>query len=125
VSDVHYLDVEDLLLFTRALGAGPVRDVGLLESAVARPRTTVFGDDAYPTLELKSAALLHSICQNRALVDGNKRLALLATITFLRANGHPAQMTQDQAFTLVMRVAEGSADVEEIAPVLAEATEPR
>lgn len=113
--EIEFLDLEELLLLTKRLGAGPVRDPGLLESAVARPRTSVFGEDAYPTLELKAAALLHSICRNHALVDGNKRLALLATAGFLRLNGHPFRMSQDAAFELVMAVAEGTLDVPDIA----------
>jgi death on curing protein len=118
VSDTRFLGLEDLLVFTRLLGAGPVRDPGLLDSAAARCRATVFGQDAYPTLETKAAALMHSICRNHALVDGNKRLALLATVTFLRLNDHPFPFSNDEAFDLVMRVAEGSADVEEIAAAL-------
>lgn len=112
---IDYLDLEDLLALTKKLGAGPVRDLGLLDSAVARARSSAFGVDAYPTLELKAAALLHSICRNHALVDGNKRLALLASVTFLRANGAAFTLTQDEAFELVMAVAEGSLDVPEIA----------
>lgn len=118
MTEVSYLDLEDLLIFTRLLGAGPVRDPGLLESAAARPRTSLFGEDAYPTVEEKAAALLHSICKNHALVDGNKRLALLATITFLRANGRRAVLSQDEAFALVMSVAEGAAEMPEIVAVL-------
>jgi death-on-curing protein len=85
----------------------------------------VFGEDAYPTLNLKAAALLHSSCRNDALVDGNKRLAWLAATVFLDLNSVMVTLSDDQAFELVMRVAEGSADVEHIAAVLAEATEPR
>jgi death-on-curing protein len=118
VTAIEYLELEDLLLFTDLLGAGPVRDLGLLDSAVARARSSAFGQDAYPTLELKAGALMHSICRNHALVDGNKRLSLLATATFLRANGHPFRLSNDEAFELVMRVAEGTADVEEIAAAL-------
>ena len=77
--------------------------------------TSVFGEDAYPTLELKAAALMHSICKNQALVDGNKRLALLATAAFLRLNGHPFTLSQEEAFDLAMAVAEGSLDVADIA----------
>jgi death-on-curing protein len=112
---VEYLTVEDLLLLTKMLGAGPVRDVGLLDAAAGRVRSSVFGQDAYPTVELKAAALLHSVCGNHALVDGNKRLGLLATVTFLRINGHRFNLTQDQAFDLVWAVAEGRLDVPEIA----------
>ncbi len=113
-----YLDLEALLLLTRKLGAGPVRDPGLLDSAAARPRSSVFGEDAYSTIELKAAALLHSICRNHALVDGNERLAWLAAVSFLGLNGHDVLLTDEEAFDLVMRVAEGNADVEEIAATL-------
>jgi death on curing protein len=118
VTEVDHLDLEDLLVLTRMLGAGPVRDVGLLDSATARARSTAFGQDAYPTIELKAAALIHSICRSHALVDGNRRLALLAGVTFLRANGRRVALSQDEAFDLIMRVAEGSADVPDIAASL-------
>jgi len=120
MTEVEYLDLDDLLVLTKALGAGPVRDPGLLDSAAARARSTVFGDDAYPTLELKAAAIIHSICRNHALVDGNKRLALVAGLTFLRANVVRNALSQDNAFDLIMRVAEGSADVPDIAAYLAQ-----
>ena len=119
MAEVEYLDLEDLLVLTRALGAGPVRDAGLLDAAAARARSTVFGADTYPTIELKAAALIHSICRNHALVDGNKRLALVAGLTFLRANGVRHALSQDDAFDLIMRVAEGSDDVADIAAYLA------
>jgi death on curing protein len=115
VSDVEYLELDDLLALVRALGAGPVRDVGLLDSAAARPRATVFGEPAYPTLPLRAAALLHSLVGNPALVDGNKRLGWLATVVFLDLNGSEPELSDDAAFELVMDVAAGSADVEEIA----------
>ena len=79
-----YLELEDLLhVATRTLEAPPeIRDVGLLESTVARPRAIAFGEAAYPTIHQKAAALVHSLARNHALVDGNKRLALAATIAF-------------------------------------------
>lgn len=101
---------------TRALGAGPVRDVGLLDSAATRPRSTVFGELAYPTVPLQAAALLHSIACNHPLVDGNKRLAWLSTVVVLRLNDHDVDLTHDEAFQLVMDVASGSLrDVPDIA----------
>lgn len=115
MTEVEYLDLEDLLGLTRALGAGPVRDIGLLDSAAARPRAQAFGQDAYQTLELKAAALLHSVVGNHALVDGNKRLGWLATAVFLDLNGHAPDLDDDAAFTLVMDVAAGGGDVEAIA----------
>lgn len=125
MSAVEYLTLEDLLELVRALQAGPVRDVGLLDAAAARPASSAFGEDAYPTLELKAAALLHSIVRNHALVDGNKRLALLAAAVFLDVNGRLITLDDDAAFDLVMDAAQGHLDVEEIAERLAAGTESR
>ena len=115
VREVEYVDLDDLVALVRRLGAGPVRDLGLLDSAAARPRSTAFGQDAYPSLELKAAAVLHSLARNHPLVDGNKRLAWLATVVFLDLNDHPVDIDDDEAFDLVMDVATGSLEVEEIA----------
>lgn len=107
-----YLTLPELLHVAEwALGCAPlVRDHGLLESALARPRTVVFGEEAYPDLEQKAAALLHSVVSNHALVDGNKRLALAATIAFLGVNGRRLILTNDQAYQLIMEVAAGELD---------------
>jgi death-on-curing protein len=115
VTEVEYLDLEDLLGLVRVLGAGPVADLGLLDSAVGRPRSSAFGEEAYRTLDLKATALLHSLARNHPLVDGNKRLAWLATAVFLDINGHAPDLEDDAAFELVMDVAAGAADVNEIA----------
>ena len=119
MSDPVYLTIEDLLGLVRALHAGPVRDLGLLDAAGARPRSSVFGEDAYATIELKTAALLHSLVRNHALVDGNKRIAWLAAVVFLDLNGYRSSLNQDQAFALVMSAAIGEIDVPEIATALA------
>ena len=84
-----------------------VRDFGLLESALARPPTTVLGQDAYPTVHLKAAALLHSVCTNHALVDGNERLAWAVTAVFLVLNGERIRTDQDAVFDLVIAVSGG------------------
>jgi len=103
-----------------------VRDYGLLEAALDRPRATAFGKDAYPGLAAKAAALLHSIARNRALTGGNKRLALAAVIAFCGLNGRRLTLTNDQAYDLVMSVAAGQLDtVGAIAAVLQNATQPR
>lgn len=115
MTQVEHLDLEDLLRLVRALGAGPVRDLGLLDSASARPRSSAFGQDAYPTLDLKAAALLHSLAHNHPLVDGNKRLAWLATVVFLDLNSCAPQLTHEAAFDLVLDVAERTLDVTQIA----------
>ena len=114
MTEVEYLTLEDLLGLVRRLGVGPVRDLGLLDAAVVRPRSSAFGEDAYPTLRLKAAALLHSIVTSHALVDGNKRLGWLATTVFLDTNGAPVELSDDDAFQLVLAVAEGTLDVEDI-----------
>jgi death-on-curing protein len=105
VNEVEYLDLEDVLRMVRALGIGPVRDVGLLDSAVMRPRSSAFREDSYPTLELKAAALLHSLTNNHALLDGNKRIAWLATVVFCDLNGVEPGLTDDEAFELVWEIA--------------------
>lgn len=110
----RFLDVEDLLALIRDLGAGPVRDLGLLHAAAARPRASLFGEDAYPTLALKGAALLHSLVPNHALVDGNKRIGFLACLVFLDLNGVEVDVSDDEAFAVVMDVATGVADLAEI-----------
>lgn len=115
MTQVEYLDLEDLLGLVRTLGVGPVRDVGLLDAACARPRSTALGRYAYPTMEQKAAALLHSLVRNHALIDGNKRLGWLAAAVFLDLHRAPPELTDDEAFGLVMSVAEGTLDVDEIA----------
>ena len=112
-----YLDLDDLLhVAARTLGAVQVRDAGLLESALARPRSTAFGEDAYPSIHGKAAALLHSLARNHALVDGNKRLALAGTIAFYGLNGFRLSLSNDEAYELVIAVASGELDdVEAIA----------
>jgi len=109
-----YLSLEDLLDLVQALGAGPVRDLGLLDSACHRPRAAFFGQDAYPTLAGKAAALMHSLAGNHPLVDGNKRLALLATAVFLRINGYRLDLADDEAFDLTFSVAAGQLDADGI-----------
>ena len=123
-----FLDLEDLLhVAERVLGIAPVvRDHGLLESALGRPQTSAFGEDAYPGIHEKAAALLHSLARNHALVDGNKRLALAATIAFYGMNGLRLTLTNDEAYDLVMSVATGALDdVPDIAAALERGTAPR
>jgi death-on-curing protein len=117
----EYIDLDDLLDIAReAVGEDAVvGDYGLLESALARPRTSVFGRDAYPDLHLKAAALLHSLARNHALVDGNKRLAWTACRTFLAINGQWISAPENERFEFVIGVATGAlADLENIAEQL-------
>jgi death on curing protein len=124
---VEYLDVDDLVrLASRLLGdPPPIRDIGLLGSAAARPATTAFGEDAYPDLWTKAAALLQSIIKNHALVDGDKRLGWLATSVFLEINGLPVTSTSnDDVCDLVVAVAAGNLGVDEIAAGLRRISRP-
>ncbi len=123
-----YLTLPELLhVAERTLGSQVgVRDHGLLESALARPRASVFGEDAYPCLTGKAAALLHSLARNHALVDGNKRLALAGVVAFYGMNGLRLRLSNEQAYDLVMAIATGDLDdVPSIAHRLGEASAPR
>ena len=124
-----YLTLPELLhVADRVLGPGEyqVRDYGLLEAALARPRATAFGQDAYPDLDAKAAALLHSVSRNHALIDGNKRLSLSSAIAFYGLNGRRFTLTNDAAYDLFISVAAGNLDsVEDIAAALSGATQPR
>jgi death-on-curing protein len=114
----EYLDLDDLLEIAHEAVSRQVvvGDYGLLESALARPRASVFGEDAYPDLHLKAAALLHSLARNHALVDGNKRLAWTACRTFLAINGQWISAPEDDRFDFVISVATGAQpDLVEIA----------
>ena len=125
----RYLSTGDVLAVAEDLlgsGAARIRDVGLLQSAVARPQTTVFGADAYPSLMGKAAALLHSLAANHALVDGNKRTALVSTLLFLEINEvHSGHLDEDSGEALVLAVARGQmTDADEIAARLSELISP-
>lgn len=118
---IEYLDLDDLLLLATALlgDPPPVRDLGLLSAAIARPRASAFGEDAYPEVWSKAAALLHSLVKNHALVDGNKRLGWLACAVFLDLDGiDPTTVSNDEVVDLVMRVAAEPIDVPEVASEL-------
>ena len=114
---VEYLDAEDLVDLARMLlgDPPPIRDMGLLGSAAARPQTTVFGEDAYPDIWTKAAALLQSVVKNHPLIDGNKRLGWLSTAVFLELNGFATQhATNDDVYEFVIGIAAGAGTIEEI-----------
>jgi death on curing protein len=115
---VRYLSAEDVLALARRIGEPRPRDVGLVASAVARPRTSVFGEDAYPDLHTKSAALLHSLARNHAFVDGNKRVAWLSMGAFYWINGMLLDAPDDPAYDLVIDAASGQVDAPHIAKAL-------
>ncbi|MCP2165461.1 type II toxin-antitoxin system death-on-curing family toxin [Goodfellowiella coeruleoviolacea] len=117
----NYLDAGDLLILATAATDGDllIRDLGLLDSAAHRPRSTVLGVEAYDTLWLKAAALMDSIVRARPLVQGNWRLGWVAAVTFCDINGWWVDADEDAALTLVREVARGHVEVPEAAGRLA------
>lgn len=112
----RYLDVDQFLELAEVAVGVPVvvHDVGLLLSALGRPRATVFGEEAYPTLAGKAAALLESLARNHALIDGNKRSAFMALLVFAELNDHLLTVPEEEAVPLVLAVAQGQMTQEEI-----------
>jgi death-on-curing protein len=121
-----FLDADDIVNLNRKVlgGTAALRDRGLLESAAARPKASAFGEDAYPTITEKAAALLHSLALNHAFVDGNKRTATLAMMTFLELNQVRVNWDREEAIEFIIAVAEGKHDVPAIAAWLEANTEP-
>jgi death on curing protein len=122
----RYLTVDELIYINEILpgndqihkilkGKQKVRDMGLLEAAAARPLQTVFGEDAYPTLPEKIAALVHSVARNHPFADGNKRTATVAAIFMLQVNGLRPVWDEKQALTHIIAVAEGQEDAADFA----------
>jgi death-on-curing protein len=111
----HLTEADLLEIALGVVGDVTVRDRGLLASAAARPQSSAFGEDAYPTFAAKAAALMHSIARNHALVDGNKRLAWAATRIFCLLNRRDLNFGVDGAEALVVAVARGDLEVDEIA----------
>lgn len=113
---IDFLDFHDVLEIAGALIPNlQIRDEGLIKSAVERPRTTVFGKDAYPSFDEKAAALLHSLARNHPLIDGNKRIAWSATRAFCLLNDRDIHLDVDEAEELILQAARGEIDVPEIA----------
>lgn len=111
---IQYLEPEQAHAVINKLGLH-IRDEGLLYSALARPSASMGGFDAYPSLEQKAAALMSSLAQNHALFDGNKRVSLILTFTFVHLNGFRVTFTNHEAFDLVIAVAQGQVTLAEIA----------
>jgi death-on-curing protein len=117
----EYLELDDLIVIATALlgNPPPIRDIGFLSAAVARPQATAFGEDAYADSWTKAAALVQSLLKSHAPVDGNKRLAWVATATFLEINGiRVTHVDNDTVERLVYGLASGHEDVDETAEKL-------
>ena len=117
---VEYLSIGQLLALhaqqLRRYGGGTgVRNRGALESALARPAATFGGEDLYPDIADKAAALMHSLALNHPFVDGNKRVAAFSAIVFAESNGHEFLATPDDLVKTTLAVAEGKMAVEALA----------
>lgn len=115
---IEYLSLKDVLALIDDLKVGPIRDVGLLDSAVHRPQATVFGADAYPELDQKAAVLLESLVRNHALIDGNKRIGWLATVVFYGLSNIELEAPDDDAYDLVIAIVSGAVSYEDAAALL-------
>ncbi|GAA4775707.1 hypothetical protein GCM10023329_25450 [Streptomyces sanyensis] len=123
MTEVRHVQIDEILTIARTVnGTGhSVRDMGLLVSAIERPRTHVFGVELYPALHEKAAAPLHSVARNHALIDGNKRTAWLGMRVFLRFNGAgTAPPPVSVAGPFVERVAQDGVDLPVIAQCLSD-----
>jgi len=127
MTEIRYLNVVELIIINEELigGRSQLRDVDLLESAVLRPMTSAFGEDAYVSIHDKAAALFHSLSRNHAFVDGNKRTSVLATILFLEWNGYTVTWNPEQALEFVLQVAQGATDWDVISAWLQANSQPR
>ncbi|BAY87068.1 death-on-curing family protein [Calothrix parasitica NIES-267] len=103
-------------------GTAGVRDEGLLESALAQPQATFFGEYLHPTIYEQAAAYLYHIAKNHPFIDCNKRTAFAVMDTFLRINGFILNTDNEETYILVLKVAEGSMDKKEIAQYLEQNT---
>lgn len=124
---MKYLSVKDVLLLHNMAvdesgGSHGLRDLGLLESAVARPQASFGGQDLYPNIFLKSGVLIHGILRNHPFVDGNKRTAMYSAMTFLELNGYQFKAEHKEVVVFALKVENEKLSVEQIAKWLKEHT---
>ena len=117
---MKYLKVKDVLLLHNLAinnfgGSHGIRDLGLLESAVGRPQATYGGEELYPDIYLKGAALVHSLLLNHQFVDGNKRTAMFSVMEFMELNGYRMTASQDDVVKCAMWIENDKPEIEEIA----------
>ena len=124
---MRYLTTDEVLEINAVVmgGTHALRDRGLLEAAVARPRAGALGAEAYPNIVTKAAALLHSLALNHPFVDGNKRTAVLATLVFVDLNGYALEWDHRDALDFMLRLAMGQLDLEHVISFLGERIQAR
>jgi death on curing protein len=116
---MRYLSISEVvrlhLAIVDASGGGKgIRDLGVLESCLAQPRSTFGGTELYPSLIEKAASLCFSLARNHPFIDGNKRIAHAAMETFLVLNGHEIRATVDEQEQLMLGLARSSVTREEL-----------
>ena len=121
---IKYLDLEDAIQLVGAVGFF-VKDLGLLDSALARPKTSIFGEDAYTTLELKGASVMHSVIKNHPMIDGNKRTAWILMVTFMALNGLDVEMTTETGMMLAIGLATDELTLDQAAELIKNYLVPR
>lgn len=109
---MRYLSLQEVislhaLLIAQSGGSSGLRDRGALESAVAQPEASFGGEELYPNLANKAAALGHSLIQNHPFVDGNKRVGHAAMEVFLLLNGNELDASVDEQEKIIIEVASG------------------
>jgi len=114
---ITYLELEDALQLTHAVGFF-IKDLGLLDSALARPQTSLFGEDAYVELELKAASMMHSVIKNHPMIDGNKRTSWILMVTFMALNGVDVKMTTELGLQLTLGLARDELSLEQAASLI-------
>lgn len=118
-----FLQIADVLEIHQILidlfgGMPGIRDEGLLESALSQPQATFFSELLQPTIHEQAAAYLYHLAKNHPFLDGNKRTAYGAMETFLRLNGYNINLSNEQAYNMVMQVAQGEMSKEALASLL-------
>ena len=117
---IRYLTLDDVIAIHDNMvslygGSHGIRDLGLVDSAVARPQATFGGEDLYPGIYKKAAALFHSLIFNHAFVDGNKRTSITSTARFLSMNGYELNASDKEFVSFPLRVENKHLSFEEIA----------
>lgn len=125
---MNYLDINQVLaihheVIEQAGGSQGVRDLGLLDSAIARPRASFGGEDFYPNIFSRAAALAHSLICNHPFIDGNKRTGYMGMRLFLNLNRYDLKASLDERYKLVVEIAEKIKDEKSIARWLKEHTQ--
>ncbi len=120
MKNIRYLSLDILIAIHDSMieeygGSFGIRDLGLLQSALARPQASFGGEDLYPTVLDKAAALFHSLIFNHAFVDGNKRTTMTTTARFLHINGYELIVDEKEFVAFPLRVENKHLDIEEIA----------